>query len=434
LNLNAWLDYIMSLHPTEIELGLDRVAKVATNLALSKPAPLVVLVAGTNGKGSCVACIEAILQETGLKTASYTSPHLHQYNERIRVESEMVTDEHLCKAFTEVEQSRQGTTLSYFEFGTLAALWLIQRSDVDVAILEVGLGGRLDAVNIVDPDVSVITSIAIEHSAWLGNSVEEIGREKAGILRRNIPAVYGDKAPPGSIVKIASELNTRLYIQDIDFDYVLNGPSSNWSWRGISVNNENLEYRNLPVPTIDLRNASTALQAIAQLPVEVFSQSVVRAFAKVQLAGRFELCRDQNTGIQVILDVAHNPAAATFLARKLKANNHSAKAKRRIIAVIAVMADKDVDGMYQALESSVDFWYIAEVEETRCMPVAELGNRLRNCNQALSIKEFEQVSNAYQVACNEAETGDIVLVIGSFYTVGIVRNLTDASSHRIDAT
>lgn len=426
MNLNAWLDYIMSLHPKEMEFGLARVSKVAANLALSKPAPLVVSVAGTNGKGSCVACIESILQEAGLKTASYTSPHLHQYNERIRVQGEAVTDEQLCKTFTDVEQGRQGTTLSFFEFGTLAALWIMQKSDIDVAILEVGLGGRLDAVNIVDPDVSVITSIAVEHSAWLGNNVEEIGREKAGILRRNTPAVYGDKLPPGSIVEIARELNVRLYIQDTDFEYVL-GTSSVWSWRGISANNVALEHLNLPVPTIDLRNVSTALQAISQLPVEVSSQSIARALSKLQLPGRFELCRDKNTGTQVILDVAHNPAAATFLARKLNTNCHSAKATGRIIAVIAVMADKDVNGMYQALESSVDLWYIAQVGEPRCMPVAELGNKLRNCNQALWIKEFVQVSNAYQAACNEAEPGDTVLVIGSFYTVGIVRNLTDAN-------
>ncbi|MBQ14131.1 MAG: bifunctional tetrahydrofolate synthase/dihydrofolate synthase [Gammaproteobacteria bacterium] len=425
--LHVWLDYIASLHPTEIELGLDRVSRVAANLSLSKPAPLVVSVAGSNGKGSCVACIEAILQQLGLRTASYTSPHIQHYNERIKLSGVAVTDQQLCEAFAAVEDSRAGITLSYFEFGTLAAFWLIQKSAADVAVLEVGLGGRLDAVNIVDPDVSVISSIAIEHTAWLGDSLEEIGREKAGILRHSVPAIYGEENPPASILKVAGSLDARLYVQGKDFRYVLDSAASTWSWQGFSSVSGKIEFSNLPLSDIDPVNASTALQALAQLPVEVSRESVVRALSAARLAGRFERCRDRNTAIEVILDVAHNPAAAAFLARKLQCYRSGRKGFSRITAVIAMIADKDINGFYQALESCVDLWYIAQVSEPRCMPVEELAKRLRNCDQALSIRKFNELSSAYRAACEQADAGDLILVTGSFYTVGTIRNLTSAT-------
>ncbi|HBX99358.1 MAG TPA: bifunctional folylpolyglutamate synthase/dihydrofolate synthase, partial [Gammaproteobacteria bacterium] len=237
-DLDSWLQRIISLHPEEIELGLDRIQAVANRMGLTKLANKVVTVAGTNGKGSCVACLQAVLESAGYRSGAYTSPHLHRFNERICVGGKSVSDRSLCDAFLAVEQQRKGVSLSYFEFGTLAALWLFNEKDLDVVILEVGLGGRLDAVNIIDPDVAVITNISLDHQSWLGNDLESIAAEKAGIIRRETPLVYGDSVPCKSILEKARALDAPVYRLDNECFGVKAQNEDTWTFTGPNLSGE----------------------------------------------------------------------------------------------------------------------------------------------------------------------------------------------------
>ena len=429
-SLESWLQYISSVHPREIELGLGRTQRVAANLALGKPAPLVVTVAGTNGKGSCVATMEAILQQAGFKTGCYTSPHILVFNERIRIDASNVCDDPLIAAFEAIDEARNNETLSYFEFATLAGLYLMRENKVDVALLEVGLGGRLDAVNIVDADVAVISSIGIDHTDWLGKDIESIAAEKAGIMRPNRPTVFGGKHPPNAIIHRAKELDSPLLVSGHDFHADQNATNANWRWRGYDREAVPVNWPDLPIPSLILCNVAASIQALKLLPLSLGVEPVAAALSGLGLAGRFEKRRDLSSGRAVILDVAHNPDAMQQLAISLRSYKSQNQGAGRIAAVLAVMSDKDVIGMITALEYCVDIWYIAQVDHTRSMAADEVAQAMKSVGIASDkgrIYQFDCVEAAYRAACDQTETEDTVLVTGSFFTVAAVHALTEAA-------
>lgn len=425
-SLDSWLQYIASVHPREIELGLARTQSVACRLGISKPAPLVVTVAGTNGKGSCVRAMEAILQQSGYTTGAYTSPHIHQFNERIRIAGNPVDDQLVVNAFADIDVAREGESLSYFEFATLAALYLFSKSDVDVTLLEVGLGGRLDAVNIIDPDVSVIASIGIDHTDWLGEDIEAIAAEKAGIMRENTPIVFGGAVLPKAVSNAAKALSAPLYRQGYEFSHEDEGQS--WCWQGKSASGESNVLSSLPIPALALPNVATALQALSLLPLELQQSNIVLALSVLRLAGRFDCRRDITSARTVIFDVAHNPDAMELLAANLLRYRQQNKGSGRVAVVFSAMADKDVRGMLRALESCVDIWYIAQVDQARSMAadkVAQTMKSVRISGAMPHYRLFDSVELAYSAACEQLEQEDIVLVTGSFFTVAAVYSLSE---------
>ncbi len=423
-SLGFWLKRIATLHPRKIELGLDRVKAVANRMGLTKPAHQVITVAGTNGKGSCVACLQAILERAGYRTGAYTSPHLHHFNERICLEGEEVNDRVLCDAFVAVEHARKEQSLSYFEFGTLAALWLFSKADIDVAILEVGLGGRLDAVNIIDPDIAIITSISLDHQDWLGNDLESIATEKAGIIRHKTPLVYGDLVPCESVLKKADALDAPVYRLNLECYGIVNQDNKAWAFTGCGISGKTQTIEQLPLPHIDLSNAVLAVQAISLLPLVIERKAFQEALDGLALPGRFELRKDMDTKKRVILDVAHNPAAAKLLGERLLQFRCVNPGITQIVGVIAVMADKDIESIAGALESCLDICYIAQVDEPRCMPSAESFRRIKQCRIKSRLEQFDSLEKAYKAACKLATTEDVVVVTGSFYTVAAVRHLS----------
>ena len=432
-SLDSWLQHIAAVHPREIELGLERSRRVADRMGLTRPGRHVITVAGTNGKGSCVACLEAILEQSGYRTGAYTSPHIHRFNERFRVAGQCCSDETLSAALAWVESCRGSDSLSYFEFATLAALWIFQQAEVDVALLEVGLGGRLDAVNIIDPDIAIITSISLDHEDWLGYGVENIGREKAGILRGSIPAILGSSNPPKSILDHAREIGAQLFILDKDFKATPSASQGHWQWRGQSADQTPVLLDPLPMPRLALDNVASALQAIKLLPLVVADSAIVSALESVALPGRFELRRDAVSGTLVVLDVAHNAAAAALLAVNLQRLRQQHPQIGRITGVIAVMADKEIEDMVVALESCLNIWYIAQIDAARSMSAVEAEKRVQKAAGTVQFRRFESVAAAYQAACDaplDAEGSDaqaLVLVMGSFHTVAAVRELTQAT-------
>lgn len=427
-SLDSWLQYISSVHPREIELGLDRTKRVAQRLQLGTPDSLVVTVAGTNGKGSCVATMEAILQQAGYKTGCYTSPHIHAFNERIRINSKSIDDESLVAALEAIDGAREGESLSYFEYATLAGLYLFRESQVDIALLEVGLGGRLDAVNIVDADVAIISSIGIDHTDWLGNDIESIAAEKAGIMRAHSPTVFGGINPPSAIIHRVQELGSPLLVLGQDFDIDENADRASWQWSGLNRVGTSKRYSDLPLTSLMLSNVATAMQAVNLLPIVLKDEHVAFGLAELGLAGRFEARRDCVTGRRVIFDVAHNPAAMEQLAVRVQRYKELNPELVRVAVVLAMMADKDVLGMITALEYCVDIWYIAQVDQARSMAADEVAQTMKGVGLGLNrgqISQFDSVGAAYSAACAETEALDLVLVTGSFLTVAAVHGLSE---------
>jgi len=414
--LEQWLDWQTQLHPAEIELGLERVKDVWSRLSTTPFDCPVITVAGSNGKGSTVALLESILTAAGYHCGCYTSPHILRYNERVCINQANVTDQQLCSAFEQVEQARQNTTLTYFEFGTLAALWLFQQQPLDVVILEVGLGGRLDAVNIIDADVAVLTSLSLEHCDWLGDNLEQIGFEKAGIFRTGRPAVCGIAHPPDSVIKVADDSGASLLCRSRDFDYQFmpdhlpTGRPDQWRWYG-----QQTQRNGLPLPAllgdVQLQNAAVALAVLEQLDARlpVDQQAVRSGLIGVQLAGRFQFLAGE---IEIVLDVAHNPESVAVLLGNLK----TLPVRGRTRAVFSLLDDKDIGMMLELLRSQVDDWYIAPLDVARAMPCSRLYNELQNAG-ASHITVCESVAAACQRAKAEALAGDRIVVCGSFYTV-----------------
>ena len=411
MDLSQWLEYIQRQHPESIELGLDRVREVATRLGLGRPAAQVITVAGTNGKGSTVAFIEAIAGAGGWKVGAYTSPHLLRYNERVRIEAEEVADDALVAAFAVVEAARGDTPLTYFEFGTLAALWLFQRASLDLVVLEVGLGGRLDAVNLVDADVAVVTTVDIDHTGWLGSDRESIGREKAGIARAWKPLVLGEVDPPSSVLRHAYAIGANAIRLGSDF---FHEPvdAAHWRWREVGA-----ELR-LPAPRLaappQRANASTAIAALRALPRALPEAAFAQGVATATLPGRLQCL--QRDGVEIVLDVAHNPQAARELAAWLRRRSPAPT-----VAVFAALADKDAAAMVQALDGQVGHWYLAGLEQAgRGQDVEHLVARLDGtvAGVATGVSSGDaRVADALDRAIAAASPAGRVLVFGSFHTV-----------------
>jgi dihydrofolate synthase/folylpolyglutamate synthase len=417
-SLTAWLEWQETLHPSAIDLGLERVGRVADRIGCRRPAACVISVAGTNGKGSSIALLEAVLLHAGYRVGCYTSPHLHRYNERVRIQGEAVSDQSLCEAFALVDQARGCDTLTYFEFGTLAAFDILRRARLDVAVMEVGMGGRLDAVNILDADAALITSIGIDHTQWLGPDRESIGREKAGILRAGKPAVCGDRDPPASLIQSAGECATRLHILGADFDFGTDG--RRWDWRG-----EHLTYRDLPRPRLagahQLANAASVLMVLELLQdrVAIDRQAIVDGLFMTQLPGRIETITGK---VEQVLDVSHNAQAAGALFDTLARRT----TRGATYAVIGMMADKDVEGFARVLDPAITHWYAAGLAVPRASAPEALAQRIAASVGADRVSSHRNLAQASEAVWSRVQSGDRVVVCGSFYTVAEWTSLNSA--------
>ncbi len=408
--LSDWLSRLEILSPHEIDLGLDRVEIVLRRLALEPPKS-VFHIAGTNGKGSSVAMLEAILRTSGTRVGSFTSPHISRYNERIRIDGNEASDAQIVAAFERVEAARGDEELTYFVFGTLAALVVFAKTGIDTAILEVGMGGRLDAVNAVEPDAGLITNISLDHCDWLGNDIETIAFEKAGIMRKNKPVIFGAREVPRSILKYADEIGAHLLAAGRDFDWSSDG--SQWSWRGSKHRLDRLDLPALPGEH-QVCNAAAVLALIESAGLEdlLREELINKALGHVRLDGRMQ---ELESGAHWLLDVAHNPAAATELANTLRAESHTA----RTVAIIAMLDDKDVEGVVQPLADQVDYWIAVTADSPRAIDAGELARRVANTTNA-ACQVADSLDAAIGLAQELANPADRVLVTGSFYLVGPV--------------
>jgi dihydrofolate synthase/folylpolyglutamate synthase len=381
-SLADWLALLEKRHPVEIDLGLERTAQVFDRLCLSLPAGRVITVAGTNGKGSCIAVMERLLCDAGISVGAYTSPHLVRYNERIRINGIEVSDEAVCQAFEQIEEARGEISLTYFEFGTLAALLVMAAAGVDVMLLEVGLGGRLDAVNVVNAEIAIVTSIALDHEAWLGSDLNGIAAEKSAIARRGKPLIFGAAEPLEGMVNTVAQIGAELQCAEKDFFYDLP------------------DDIRLPRPSV-----LCALQALKLLEPEVFSAVDANALSSIALPGRMQQASYQ--GVNIILDVAHNPAAAGHLAENIKSRTSGA-----VFAVVGVMKDKDINGVIAPLRDCVKGWYPVLIpDQPRSAGVSEWQPVLDQT------PVMDTVVQGVESALAASSRGDTVLVFGSFFTV-----------------
>ncbi|BAU75240.1 bifunctional tetrahydrofolate synthase/dihydrofolate synthase [Metapseudomonas furukawaii] len=409
--LADWLSYLEQLHPTAIDMGLERSREVARRLGLGRPAPRVITVTGTNGKGSTCAFLAALLRAQGLKVGVYSSPHLLRYNERVQVEGVEASDQALCEAFAAVEAARGEISLTYFEMGTLAAFWLFQRSALDAVVLEVGLGGRLDAVNLVDADLALVTSIGLDHADWLGDTRESVAFEKAGIFRAGKPALCGDLDPPRPLLEQSEALSAPLFLRGRDFD-LAQGQES-WHWRGTCRSGQVLELHDLPLLDLPMENAALALQGYALLGLPWQPEVLAAALLGTRVTGRLDrrpvVWRGKS--LSLLLDVGHNPHAAEYLASRLE----SRPVAGRRLAVFGLLADKDLPGVLAPLVGQMDRWAVAPLPTPRSRPAGELQAALTNLHADVSV--HETIAAALEAQCEQATPDDEILVFGSFYSV-----------------
>ncbi len=437
--LQDWLNWQETLHPSEIDLGLQRVEQVVKKLLpdcyQSEPAHYpftVVTVAGTNGKGSTVAMLEAILCQAGYRVGSYTSPHLLHYNERIKINQSAVSDQLICDSFARIDQLRGDVSLTYFEFGTLAAIDIIYQQSCDIALLEVGLGGRLDAVNVINPDISLVTTIDIDHQDWLGSDRNAIGIEKAGIYRKDKPALYGDRDLPESIEKIVIEQGLSFFQFSVDYQYHLNKDKSadttNWDWTAAQDRQKFDARYKLPQPNlhgkVQLKNAANVLMVLELLKNKfpVTHSEIKSGLQGVQLPGRFQLV---STDPYIILDVAHNVQAAQILRQSIEQLCSS----RKLNVIVGMLKDKDVAQVISIFASGINSWRIIELDSPRAMPAVEIEAIIRelssskmstSSDEADNIQTFANFEQAFKdFTNNKLLTGsdEMLLVFGSFYTV-----------------
>jgi dihydrofolate synthase/folylpolyglutamate synthase len=404
--LADWLVWQESLHPSEIELGLDRVREVFNRLDIHKP--FTITVAGTNGKGTCARAVEAILARAGYRTGCYTSPHLDRYNERITINGEQIADNELVRIFERVDIARGDVPLTYFEFGTLAAIQFFSDSAVDYQVLEVGLGGRLDAVNLVDPDIAIITNIALDHQQWLGEDRESIAREKAGILRPGIPVLVGERQElwPDSLGEIISGLKgNEIYVSGREFT-TAEEKSGQWSWLGGDVTIGGLPMTSLPMPSLTL-----AIQA-SLLADPGVREVIPEVLHELKVPGRREMFT--LGGVNILMDVGHNPAASEFLSGYMRSTWKGAYK-----AVFSALADKDIPGIVQPFFDTVDQWYLSELETDRAASIKDLEDSLSGARGNTAV--FDTIGSAMQQAVEDSQEGDLVLVFGSFFTVAEAR-------------
>ncbi|MBU2955689.1 bifunctional tetrahydrofolate synthase/dihydrofolate synthase [Marinobacter sp. F3R08] len=404
--VDQWLAYLEAIHPTEIDLGLDRVLVVFRRLFRRKPDARIITVAGTNGKGSAVAALETLLQRAGRHTGAYTSPHLQRYNERVRVNGEDIPDDALVSAFEAVEAARGNVSLTYFEFGTLAAFVAFSQAGVEDWILEVGLGGRLDAVNVMDADIVILTSVDIDHVAFLGDNREVIGFEKAGVLRTGIPAVYAESDPPRSVLQQAAAQGVSL--ARFGQEYELKAEQ----FAASAFPSMMLRYRDrairIPAGPLSVKSLAAAVVAMSTLEPDLPVSAIEQSLDGLSMPGRFE---QLGSSPDVFLDVGHNPHAARWLSGQLSILKAGG---RRVHAVYGALSDKDVAGVVRAMTDVVDAWYLADLAVPRGLSSHDLQARLDN---AVSASAWRSVHEALHAALSEAAPADLVIVFGSFYTV-----------------
>ena len=416
--LDEWLDYIGRQHSAEIVMGLDRVRVVWQRMDAPQ-APRNVVVAGTNGKGSTCAMLDSILHVAGYKTGFYSSPHLLRYNERVCINGREADDALLVQSFAAVEHARQSgeiIPLTYFEFATLSALWCFAQEQVDIAVLEVGMGGRLDAVNLIDADVSIVTSIDLDHQQFLGDTREKIGWEKAHVYRANRPAIFADLDLPVSVADYAQEIGAPLHW--IGRDFHIKRMEGQWQWQGTIMGNTSSRH-SLPMPalrgTYQLRNAAAAIAALAALArpdcnVLVSQHHVKRGLLEVVWPGRMQVMPGQPT---VVFDVAHNPHAVRALHDALGGMGFH----ENTYAVFGMLNDKDIAGVVNIIKDRIDHWFIATLPGERGADAEMLATVLDACGQAGCYTRYTSIENAYLAARGRATQNDRILGFGSFYTV-----------------
>jgi dihydrofolate synthase/folylpolyglutamate synthase len=418
--LAEWLSYQERTHPRDIELGLDRVRTVWEAMGAPRPAPIVITVGGTNGKGSTVAFLEGMLRAAGYRVGCYTSPHLLRYNERVRIEGEDAADDALVASFERIEVARGAIPQTYFEFGTLAAIDLMARASLDIAVIEVGLGGRLDAVNIVDADVAVITTIDLDHQDWLGGDRDSIGREKAGIARAGRPAIVGERQPPTGLLDTLRGIGAELVLSGEAFSADGSAEEGRWRWTHRDGTVLDLPRPGLDAP-VQIDNAATAIAAIHALGarVDVSADAIRQALVNVRVPGRLQRIAERPL---TLVDVGHNPQAARALAAWLDATPR----RGQVRAVYGALADKDVSGVLDALVDHVDRWYLAGLERDtpRGLPAGVLAATLAAVRPAAVGRSFEDVAEAWEAARAESGEDDVLLLFGSFFVAAA------ALSHR----
>ena len=412
LPLADWLQRLETLHPTDIELGLDRISTVLDRLELTFDAS-VFHIAGTNGKGSSVAMLDAILREAGVRTGCYTSPHVIHYNERIAVDGQFATDAEIVAAFERVEAARKDVSLTYFEFGTLAAVVIFADAGVDTMILEIGMGGRLDAVNAVEPTAGLITNISLDHCDWLGNDIEAIAFEKAGIMRAGKAVIFGSHESPRTISSHAADIGAALSMAGRDFDWRIDG--DHWHWQGQGTIVDGLEWPAL-AGEHQVGNAAGVLALIEAAGIgEVLDASLINsALRNLRLEGRVQVLDRE---ARWILDVAHNPAAATVLGKTLRLIENGGTT----VAILGMLDDKDVEGAVAEIADEVDQWIAVTADSPRAIDADELGRRVSNVTNKGCLVAHS-LDSALQRAEEVTGSGDRVLVTGSFYLVGPALN------------
>jgi dihydrofolate synthase / folylpolyglutamate synthase len=402
--LEEWLAHLEHRLTQEIQLGLTRIKSVASQLQLLSPQSIVITVGGTNGKGSTVAALEAIYHQAGYQVGAYTSPHLMQFNERIRINAAPITDTQLCQAFSVIEKTRGLIDLTYFEMTTLAALLHFKQYDLDVMILEVGLGGRLDATNIIDSDIAIITTIALDHQDYLGTTLNAIGFEKAGILRTGKPFIYADIDPPDSIIEVAHELQVQAHYYKKDYFFAMK--DGYWDF-----NTSHQDIVNLPIPKIQLQLACAALMASRLLHNElpISKQDYIHAMEACFIPARLQL---QRGPVSVLYDVAHNPQAVQLLADTIK----NLQWKGRVFAVFSALKDKDVLELILPMRDYVTQWFVAQLKNKRAASAQELLKYFNDAEIKINLCYTCSLS-AFKAALGQAQADDLIIVYGSFYTV-----------------
>lgn len=421
-NLSDWLSYIEGLHSKSIDLGLDRIREVFNRLKISETQSIKIVVGGTNGKGSTCTYLESIYSAAGFSVGKYTSPHLIKFNERIRINQQEVSDELIIEALEHIELIREGISLSYFEYTTLAAFYIFKNANLDLWILEVGLGGRLDAVNLIDADASIISSIDIDHTEYLGNTREKIGFEKAGIFRKDKPGIVSDPLPPQSVLDHAQEIGCDLWLINRDFNY--SADKLQWAF----ASREGKKHA-LPHPALrganQLLNASAALACIdalkGALPVPI--QYIKTGLVNASLSGRFEILPGQPV---TVIDVAHNPHSASALAHNLKSMSYFPYT----YAVFGVLKDKDLEGIVKCFKGIVDYWYLCDLDGPRGSEAIEVAERIRkllppDADGLPKILTFSSPIQAYKEVKSNAKKEDRIVVFGSFLAVSEIKEFID---------
>ena len=410
-SLNTWLDYWSHVHVTGIDLGLERVIPVAEKLGVTRPQAKVLTVAGTNGKGSTTTTLAAILNAQGYKVGLYQSPHIYRFNERVKLSGIEVDDRTLVDAFVQVDQARRDCdlTLSFFEATTLAAFVIFKTKQCDVWVLEVGLGGRLDVVNVIEPDVAVITNIGLDHTDWLGDTIEKIAFEKAGIIRPDIPVIFGGlQSLPHAIQNKVKECEAKLYVADRDYFYQYTDDGQAWMFASSGTTLK------LPMGSLALENIATAVAAILSSEVHVTQAAITQGIQQAHLQGRFEIRQIQ--GKTVIFDAGHNPHGVEFLLKQLRKFLEYHKQYTEVISVFSMLADKDINSVVNLLKDTISTWKIAPLTAPRAAEIAQLDDAL----QGETVQHFKSVQLAFKSAMNETKNNQLILVCGSFHTLEAV--------------